>query len=110
MKFHWGMIAKYDIDPDDFYIAATLADTQIAALPGDVNGKNRTESEKKLNSNLYLCSRNEAQRISKVTQLRVDIKTVRYPRVLDYMELVFKREWHVTHERDFVLWTQTTRT
>ena len=24
IQFHWGMIAKYDFDPDDFYFARTL--------------------------------------------------------------------------------------
>ena len=49
------MIAKYDIDPDDFYFANTLNAAAIAALPEEVNGKNRIEAEKKLKSNLYLC-------------------------------------------------------
>ena len=52
MNFHWGMIAKYDIDSDDFYFANTLDATAIAALPGKVNGKNRIDAEKKLKSNL----------------------------------------------------------
>ena len=46
IKFHWGMIAKHDIDPDDFYFARTLNGAAIVALPEDVNGKNRIESEK----------------------------------------------------------------
>ena len=93
------MIAKYDIDPDDFYFARTLNAAAIAALPGDVNGKNRTESEKKLKSNLYLCIGDEAQRIFKAGKPEVNIKTERYPRVLDEMENVFRRERNVTHER-----------
>ena len=54
---------KYDSDPDDFYFAATLNATAIAALLADVNGKNRVESAKKLNSILYLCIGHEAQLI-----------------------------------------------
>ena len=98
-KFHWGMIAKYGIDPDDFYFARTLNAAAIAALPEDVNGKNRIEAEKKLRSNLYLCIGGEAQRIFKVRKPAVNIKTERYPRVLDEMQNVFKRERNVTHER-----------
>ena len=33
------MIAKYDIDPDDFYFASTLNAAAITALPEEVNGK-----------------------------------------------------------------------
>ena len=49
------MIAKNDMDPDDSYFDATLTATQVTALPMGVIEKNRTESEKKLKSNLYLC-------------------------------------------------------
>ena len=62
--FHWGMIADHDIDPDDFFFNDTLDATAIAALPGEVNGKNRLEAEKKLKSNLYLCIGDGAQRIN----------------------------------------------
>ena len=95
----WGMIAKYDIDPDDFYFARTLNAAAIAALSEDVNGKNRIEAEKKLKSNLYLCIGDEAQRIFKARKPAVNVKTERYPRVLDEMQNVFKRERNVTHER-----------
>ena len=98
IKFHWGMIAKYDIDPDDFYFVRTLNAAAIAALPEDVNGKNRIESEKKLKSNLYLCIGDEAQRIFKARKPAVNVKTERYPRVMDDMQNVFKRERNVTHE------------
>ena len=60
IKIHWGMIAKYDIDPDDFYFADTLDETAIAALPGEFNGKNRSDAEKRLKFNLYLCIGDEA--------------------------------------------------
>ena len=93
------MIAKYDTDPDDFYFARTLNATAIAALPDDVNGKNRTESEKKLKSNLYLCIGDEGQRIFKARKPGLNIKTEHYPRVLDEMENVFQRQRNVTHER-----------
>ena len=43
------MIAKYDIDPDEFHFDATLDATVIAVLHADVNGKNRLESEKNWN-------------------------------------------------------------
>ena len=93
------MIAKYDIDPDDFYFARTLNAAALAALPEDVNGKNRIEAEKKLSSNLYLCFRDEAQRIFKARKPAVNVKTEMYPRVLDEMQNVFKHERNVTHER-----------
>ena len=90
IKFHWGMIAKYDINPDDFYFANTLDEAAIAALPGEVNGKNRIDAEKKLKSNLYLCFRDEAQRIFEARKPAVSIKTERYPRVPEEMQHVFK--------------------
>ena len=93
------MIAKYDIDPDDFYFASTLNAAAITTLPEEVNGKNRLDSEKKLKSNLYLCIGDEAQRIFKARKPAVNIKTVRYPRVLDEIESVFQRERNVTNER-----------
>ena len=93
------MIAKYDIDPDDFYFANTLNAAAVTALPEEVNGKNRLDSEKKLKSNLYLCIGDEAQRIFKARKPTVNIKTVRYPRVLDEMQSVFQRERNVTHEQ-----------
>ena len=93
------MIAKYDIDPNDFYFASTLNAAAITALPEEVNGKNRLDSEKKLKSNLYLCIGDEAQRIFKAQKPAVNIKTVRYPRVLDAMQSVFQRERNVTYER-----------
>ena len=46
-KFHWKRIAKHDTDPDDFYFDDTLDATAIAALPGEINGKNRIDAEKK---------------------------------------------------------------
>ena len=93
------MIAKYDIDPDDFYFASTLNAAAITALPEEVNGKNHLDSEKKLKSNLYLCIGDEAQRIFKARKPAVNIKTVQYPRVLDEMQNIFQRERNVTHER-----------
>ena len=68
-------------------------------MPEEVNGKNRLDSEKKLKSNLYLCIGDEAQRIFKARKPTVNIKTVRYPRVLDEILNVFQRERNVTHER-----------
>ena len=97
IKFRWGMIVKYDIDPDDFYFAHTLNATDVANLPEEVNGENRIESEKK--SNLCLCIGDKAQRIFKARKPAVNVKTERYPRVLDEMQNVFKRERNVMHER-----------
>ena len=93
------MIAKHDIDPEDFCFARTRNAAGIAALPEEVNGKNRIEAEKKLKSNLYLCSVDEAQRIFKARKPAVNVKTEPHPRVLDEMQKVFKRKRNVTHER-----------
>ena len=94
------MIAKYDIDPDDFCLCAYVkCGGYCSSAREDVNGKNRTESEKKLKSNLYLCIVDEAQRIFKARKPAVNVKTVKYPRVLDEMQNVFQRERNVTHER-----------
>ena len=98
VKIHWGMIAKYDIDPDDFYFARTLNAAAITALPEEVNGKNRIDAEEKLKSNLYLCIGDEAQKIFKARKPAVNVKTERYARVLDEMQNVFQRERNVTHE------------
>ena len=46
--FHWGMIADYDIDPDDFFFNDTLDATAIAALPGEVNGKKSFRGRKEI--------------------------------------------------------------
>ena len=69
------MIAKYDIDPDDFYFARTLNAAAIAALAEDLIGKNRIEAEKKLKSSLYLCIGDEAQGITKARKPAVNVKT-----------------------------------
>ena len=68
-------------------------------MPEEVNGKNRPYSEKKLKSNVYLCIGDEAQRLFKAQKSAANVKTVRYPRVLDEMQDVFQRERKVTHER-----------
>ena len=85
--------------PDDFYFVRTSNAADIAALPEEVNGKNRIDAEKKLKSNLYLCIGDEAQRIFKARKPAVNVKTELYPRVLDEMQNVFQRERIVTHER-----------
>ena len=93
------MIAKYNIDPDDFCFARTINAAAIAALAEDVYGKNRIEAEKKLKSNLYLCIGDEAQRIFKDRKPAVNVKKERYRQILDEMQNVFKFERNVTHER-----------
>ena len=54
-RFQWGMVAKHSINPKNYYYAATLSAAQVTALPAEVDGKNRLESEQVLISNLYLC-------------------------------------------------------
>ena len=65
--------------PMTFYFALTLNAAAIAALPDDVNGKNRTESEKKLKSKLYLCIGDEAQRILKARKPGIEYKNGTLP-------------------------------
>ena len=52
-----------------------------------------------MKSDLYLCIGDEAQRIFKARKPAVNVKMERFPRVLDEMQNVFKRERNVTHER-----------
>ena len=47
IKFHWGLVAKYDIDPDDFYFANSPDEAAIAALPGELDGGSRIDTQKK---------------------------------------------------------------
>ena len=44
--FQWVMVPKHSINPTNFCFASTVDVTQIAALPGNVEGKNRLESDK----------------------------------------------------------------
>ena len=44
------------------------------------------------------CIGEEAQRIFKARKLAVSVKSEQYPRVLDEMQIVFKRERNFTHE------------
>ena len=74
IKFHWGMIAKYDIDPDDFYFASTLNAAAITALPEEVNGKNRLDSEKKLNLIYIIESETRRNGYSKHVNRRLTLK------------------------------------
>ena len=86
------MIAKYDIDLDDFDFANTLTAAAIAALPKEVNGKNRIEAEEKLKSNLMSVLGTRRREYSKLEKPTVSIKTERYPRVLDEMQNIFRRK------------------
>ena len=54
-RFQWGMVAKYSINPRNFYYASTLTAAQVTALPEEVDGKGRVTSEQTLISNLYFC-------------------------------------------------------
>ena len=54
-RFQWGMVAKYSINPKNFYYASTLTAAQVTDLPVEVDGKNRQASEQTLISNLFLC-------------------------------------------------------
>ena len=49
------MVAKHSKNPKNYYYATTLTAAHVTALPEEVDGKNRLESEQVLISNLYLC-------------------------------------------------------
>ena len=61
-RFQLGMVAKRSLSPKNFYFASMLDATQIAALPADVDGKNRLEAEQTLVSKLYLCLGEKGQK------------------------------------------------
>ena len=54
-SFQLGMVATNEMNPKNFFFDGIVTATQVAAVPGDVNGKNRTESEHTLVSILFLC-------------------------------------------------------
>ena len=60
-RFQWGMVAKHSINPKNYYYAAALIAALVTALPEEVDGKNRLESEQKLFSNLFLCLREKGK-------------------------------------------------
>ena len=97
-RFQWGMVAKYSIKPKNYYFAATLTAAQVIALPEEVDGKNRLESEQILISNLYLCLGEKGQDELHKRRPHLDLSTVRYPRIIDVLETEFKKERNETYE------------
>ena len=87
------MIAKYDINPDDFYFASKP----------HCQGKSKEKHGQWLKRSLCrICTyASETRRniFLKTREPGVDIKAERNLRVLDNMERVFKRERNVTHEK-----------
>ena len=92
------MVAKHTINPKNYYFAASLTETLITALPGEVDGKNRLESEQILISNLYLCLGEKGQDELHKKRPYLDLSTVRYPMMLDVLETEFKKERNETYE------------
>ena len=86
------MVAKHSINPRNFYYSSTLTAAQ------EVDGKDRLTSEQTLISNLYLCLWEKGQdELHKRTQ-HIDLSTTRYSRVLDAIEIDFKKERIETYE------------
>ena len=97
-RFQWELVAKHTINPRNYYYAATLTAAQVTALPEEVDGKNRLESEQILISNLYLCLEEKGQDELHKRRPHLDLSTVRYPRMLDILETEFKKERNETYE------------
>ena len=91
------MVAKHSINPKNFYYASTLTTAQIAALPDEVDVKDRLVAEQTLISNLYLCLRYKGQDEFH-RRPRLDLSTTRYARVIDALETEFKKERNETYE------------
>ena len=96
--FQWGMVAKHSINPKNYYLTDSLTATQIAALPEEVDGKNRLAAEQILISNLYLCLGERGQEELHKRRPHLELGEARYPRVLDAMEGEFKKERNETYE------------
>ena len=96
-RFQWGMVAKHSINPKSYYYAATRTAAQVTALPEEVDGKNRLESEQVLVSNLYLCLGEKGQDELNKRRPHLDLSTVRYPRMIDVLETKFKKERNETY-------------
>ena len=92
-RFQWGMVANHSMNPMNFYFASTMDATQIAALPENVDGKNRLDAEQTLISNLYLCLGEKGQDKFPKQKLLLDLGASRYPRALDALEGEFKETY-----------------
>ena len=97
-RFQWGMVAKYSINPKNFYYASTLTAAQVTDLPVEVDGKDRLASEQTLISNLYLCLGEKGQDELHKRKPHLDLSTTRYSRVFDTIETEFKKERNETYE------------
>ena len=97
-RFQWGMVAKHSINPKTYYYAATLTAAQVTALPEEVDGKNRLESEQVLISNMYLCLGEKGQDELHKRRPHLDLSTIRYPRMIDALETEFKKSRNETYE------------
>ena len=97
------MVAKHSLRPKKIYFAATLTDSQIRALPEELDGKNRSESEQTLMSNLYLYLGQKGQDELHKRRPHLDPSTTRYPRSLD----AIKKERNEAYETlQFLAWKQ----
>ena len=93
-----GVVAKHSINPRNFNYASTLTAAQVTALPEEVDGKDRLTAEQTLISNLYLCLGKKGQDELHKRKPHLDLSTTRYSRVLDAIEIEFKKERNETYE------------
>ena len=91
-------MAKHSINPKNYYYAATLTAAQVIALPEELDGKNRLESEQVLISKMYSCLEEKGQDKLHKRRPHLDLSTVRYPRMIDVLETEFKNERNETYE------------
>ena len=97
-RFRWGVIAKHGFNPMSFYFEKGLTLSQITALTADVMGKNREEADQTLISNPYLCIGKRIQDELRNRKPHQDLSTTTYPRILDEIEEIFKKERNATFE------------
>ena len=95
-RFQWGMVAKHSINPKNYHYAATLTAAEVTALPEEVDGKNRLESDKYL-FQICICVWGERGKTNS-TKDDLDLSTIRYPRMIDALETEFKKERNETYE------------
>ena len=97
-RFQWGDGGQTQYQSEKLLLRRTLTTAQIAALPEEVDVKDRLVAEQTLISNLYLCLGDKGQDEFHRRRPRLDLSTTRYARVIDALETEFKKERNETYE------------